>query len=929
MVDQREYEYFNKQRAKRKTSSSVELNKEENSNLRLNKTDYFMRLDEEKKLTDNDGDSLYQESSVRQKHDNNAKIQQKKWNKFVDDMPTTAESLTAKINRRKKLMDRKEQEFKEDKKQLEENIKAAKEVGNDARVKQLTNTLNEMTEKHTKEMKALDSQIGTLTDKRANLRFMPSDVREDAYQAQQAFHQSHQNPALPYNGYKEIEHKDDKDNSDNKNNEDKETKNPTRKEQKELQNHYRSERNHQKRLRKEEKRETIRQKRTERANRTLQRVTKNSNVSNKISSKLASKSTGKGLKAKLANALKGLVQLMLAHPEVSIPLIVIIILLGVLMQQALELDTPYTDYFKQVSQDTIEYNAWTDAFNDEQIDFYNQYRTTVSGTNLAPIIYVMKDDIAYKQKVEEAFSHHKLGDFKTEKGGQCVQWKYRWGITSSSGATQQAIATKECAKYSKDREREPKEQIEEYYKAIYKEAVGEYIKDLNIYELRELFLKEVKYDYSYFKRDWTDWITQSPPKKIDTKTSSVEAEQNHLTNEAYRHNELEPLSTSVEVVKYRMEEYYVNEKVENGYDYCIGKGYKWNSRPYLNCRKGKHEENVRKEREVAYSEWETITYYKFRDIVEGSEEWVKDYSQAEKNTRRSSLNTPETLNKKAIEGRSIEGTITENGKTKEWESRYYDNSDVIVRRIRYWDLYTYKEVVDKLIDEYRPETDKAEYQGDQITLTANDDVYGTVYIPFNKTKIYKAYYSGNPLILTSNYFKTPNKEKLRSELMDMKQLLMTVFSFSGDFNPFPDFENIEAWKHSNEGGTNNFAYGQCTWFAYGLVYQNYGPEAASYLNGNGNQMAEVSINNSNGYWTEGDISNGAIISFGVGSSGPGHVGMIWLDDDKIMIAEGNIDGITNDWGSAILDYQITEQNPSDWSKWYGGSIKVAIPSGAK
>ena len=233
------------------------------------------------------------------------------------------------------------------------------------------------------------------------------------------------------------------------------------------------------------------------------------------------------------------------------------------------------------------------------------------------------------------------------------------------------------------------------------------------------------------------------------------------------------------------------------------------------------------------------------------------------------------------------------------------------------------------MDEYYPETENSKYQGDQITLTANDDVYGTVYIPFDKTLIFKAYYSGNPLIIKENYFNTKNKAILKAEILGMKEILKVAFSYSGDFNPFPDFDNIEAWKHSSEGGTNNFPYGQCTWFVYGLVYQNYGAEAASYLNGNGNQMAGVAIDNSGSdYWTEGDISNGAIISFGVGSGGAGHVGMIYIDDNgDLNITEGNLDGITNDWSSAILDYRISVQTPEQWTSWYGGSYQIAVPSG--
>ena len=906
-------EYFDQKREERKMkakSSAINLNTEENKNLRMTEDDEWITYNKDRnKYVDNDGESVKLVDDAEQP-ENKSKQQVKSFmdqmGDVVDSSPDKFTEYTNKIDRRNKLLETKEKQYQKDLANLKtERMEAKDDIERD----KIDKKIKKLQDKHSIEMVKIDKEIGDLTKKRANIKYLDftSEQARISYEAEDKYYQAHQNANLPYNSFEgKTDREKKKDEEHNKKSQEKLNK------------------NRENLSKKQKKQANLREKRMNRAQKTLNLF--GVKDSSGLTNKLFTSSSGTGFKSKLANAGKGILKFIVCHPVI----VIIIIIINLLVGFATRNNSGYNNPYSQISRDTIEYNAWTEVFNDGQIDFFNQYRTTVSGSNLASIIYIMKDDDKYQEVVQNWFEKLDKKDYYTEKGGECISWKYTWG---GSTASTKAIATKECSKYSEDKELNDVEAAEAYLKAVYKGAVEEYTKELDLYELRELFLKEVKYDYSYLYREWTDWTTQSPPKRIDTKVSSLEAEQSALTTEAYQHNELVPMTATVEIIKYKIEYYYEMETVENSYDYCIKEGHKWSSNAnsdYMKCRSGKHEENVRKEREVSYSEYATITYYKYRDVIEGTEEWVKDYSKAEKNANRDTLNTPETVNKNSLYGRTIEGSVSENGITKEWESRYYDNSGVITRRIRYWELYTFNETVDLLLDEYYPETENPKYKGNQITLTAKDDVYGTVYIQFDKTKIFKAYYSNNRLIIKENYFNSQNKPILKEGILGMRELLQVAFGYSGDFNPFPDFDNTEAWKHSSEGGTNNFEYGQCTWFVYGLVYQNYGAEAASYLNGNGNQMASVAISKSgNDYWTEGDISNGAIISFGVGSSGAGHVAMIWIDDEgKTMIAEGNLNGITDDWSSAILDYQITEQTPEQWSSWYGGSYQVAVPSGA-
>lgn len=924
MSDMNEQDYFERQRQKRKQSAAAQLKQDDNDATKL--VEFEEELYKDKALTDDNPDSAdLVDQQAKEQRQKRSKEATKRWNDLLDDMPDKYDTLTEKIDRRKGMMKKEEEKYQKELKQLREQKKNA----SPEEKRKIDSKIGQLTQKHTDNMKKLDQQIGDLTKKRADMKYITGHSYEDFTKANTAYQNyinKHTTANFNYNswGDRSDKQKEKFEESSKKNNERQQKKDDKYKEKYDK----RKTKQEAKAQKKQQKQESLKQKRTARATRTLEKLGANSNTAGNFANKLFTKSTGKGLfggaKAKLLNGAKSVLGFILTHPI----LVVVFVLFCFWIGDTTNIDSPYDDPYSHISENTIEYNAWTDAFNDEQMAFFNQYRTTVSGTNLAPIIYTLKDDTKYQEVVQKWFGKLNKNDFKTEKGGECIAWQYKWGGGDASTA---AVATKTCSKYSEDKELDSIEQLEAYLKAVYKGAVEEYIQDLNIYELRELFLKEVKYDYSYLYREWTDWTTQSPPKKIDTKQSSLEAEQSALTDEAYKHNEVVSLTSSVEIIKYKTETYYEEGEVENDYNYCVNK-YSWSDKdgsPYKICRAGKHTGQIKKEREVSYSEWETITYYKYRDIVEGSEEWVKDYSKAEKNANRDTLNTAEELNYNALNKKTIEGSITENGITKEWESRYYDNSGVITKRIRYWDLYSFEDMVKLLMDEYYPETENTKYQGDQITLTANDDVYGTVYIPFDKTKIFREYYSGNRKIIKENYFTGDKKDNMKEGILFMKELLKNAFSYSGEFNPMPDFENTEAWRHSDEGGTNNFPYGQCTWFVYGLVYQNYGAEAAQYLNGNGNQMAGVAIDKSGGnYWTEGDISNGAIISFGVGSGGAGHVAMIYIDDNGDMwIAEGNLDGITNDWAGATQDYRITQQTPEQWTSWYGGSYQIAVPSG--
>ena len=146
----------------------------------------------------------------------------------------------------------------------------------------------------------------------------------------------------------------------------------------------------------------------------------------------------------------------------------------------------------------------------------------------------------------------------------------------------------------------------------------------------------------------------------------------------------------------------------------------------------------------------------------------------------------------------------------------------------------------------------------------------------------------------------------------------------------PDFSNKAAWAHTDDGGTNNFAYGQCTWFAYGLVAQVYGVELRGC--GDGYNFATCAIEKYQ--WSPSDPQPGALCSASATSGRPhGHV-MIVLDvmGDRMTIIHGNFQGKDDySWDEATeenVGWQVTEVSSTEFT--YGnhtkGSYTCALPS---
>ncbi len=143
---------------------------------------------------------------------------------------------------------------------------------------------------------------------------------------------------------------------------------------------------------------------------------------------------------------------------------------------------------------------------------------------------------------------------------------------------------------------------------------------------------------------------------------------------------------------------------------------------------------------------------------------------------------------------------------------------------------------------------------------------------------------------------------------------------SGDLSGSPDFSNTDAWITKNPYAKNHL-YGQCTWFAWGRFYEIYGYDPG--FSGNGYQcVSELLSAHGDKFKYSKEPKAGA-----VGSSDKAH-NHVWIvvavNGDQITIQEGNLDGVTNDYATAITDWQTKTYSTSQLRAYYG-NVSYAVP----
>ena len=140
----------------------------------------------------------------------------------------------------------------------------------------------------------------------------------------------------------------------------------------------------------------------------------------------------------------------------------------------------------------------------------------------------------------------------------------------------------------------------------------------------------------------------------------------------------------------------------------------------------------------------------------------------------------------------------------------------------------------------------------------------------------------------------------------LQQIMNGTLLLNYPANFTPDFSNTAAWAHTADGGTNNFAYGQCTWFAYGMYYQING-HAPTGCSGNGTSWARQL--NDEGYSKSSTPTAGSLVSATwIPDHQYGTVAIVLdvIDDDQMYILHGNSNANLHEdsWDVAVNDWCV-------------------------
>ena len=135
----------------------------------------------------------------------------------------------------------------------------------------------------------------------------------------------------------------------------------------------------------------------------------------------------------------------------------------------------------------------------------------------------------------------------------------------------------------------------------------------------------------------------------------------------------------------------------------------------------------------------------------------------------------------------------------------------------------------------------------------------------------------------------------------------------------PDFTNDDAWGDNNPY-TRLGLTGQCTWFAWGRFYEIYGYDPG--FRGNGRDCAaELVAAHPDKFELSYTPAAGAVFS----TIGHNHVGIvISVDEDKITVQDGNLDGESNPFVEAMTDWHEIMWDIDVFVEHHGGVI-YAVP----
>lgn len=176
----------------------------------------------------------------------------------------------------------------------------------------------------------------------------------------------------------------------------------------------------------------------------------------------------------------------------------------------------------------------------------------------------------------------------------------------------------------------------------------------------------------------------------------------------------------------------------------------------------------------------------------------------------------------------------------------------------------------------------------------------------------------NNSYMNAHTSKVPEAQQIYNDYRTFSYVNMSGPAVNGNV----DFSDLDAWIRLNPYYSAGYC-GQCTWFAWGRVYQIHG--FAPNASGNGYEFArQLYTKHPDKFRYSKTPAPGAVFSTEAGG-GYNHVGIVLdVQGDMVTIQEGNLDGVNNTFVDAQRDWQEITISLSELHSRYGG-VYFAVP----
>lgn len=427
----------------------------------------------------------------------------------------------------------------------------------------------------------------------------------------------------------------------------------------------------------------------------------NQNTLNNITSKLSSS---------FIDSISGLFKFLFKSPIGAISLMILLILLSITAESS-----NFVYYVKAMENDLsdeafIEYNAWINEYEDEGDRFYHDYHVIIPSEYLVPI----------------TFTYYNKGIYDEILNNYMMDNPFNKSSLSRS----------------------------EYLSEAYKYTVHEYLKDmLNPYELRELFLDKVEYQYQYLARVYDEWSYDLEKYEGYDEVYSYEKE---VIIEDYDYVDHYRKMTSSECKESFTSAKDIQKCIASPSDVLDYRSYE---------KVGEHKE--------------LKTFYKARHVI--NEYFTLDKSDINIDHDVHRINTSEgetkiimpSLPEYPFGGYSPDYEDNISDHDSYWTYMYYEDG-CYIKRIRYWLLRDYKEVYNDIAYNYIPENE----DDNILSLKKIDDVKGDITVDIDRKYIYSIYFGDSAGIFKENVFLDEHNEEAYKQMEFLYKTFTDMFSIS-------------------------------------------------------------------------------------------------------------------------------------------------------